>query len=80
MGEVEMYAFNAAGDLETLQGLFSDSEFTTTRPVLDLKTNRYVVKSTNGSDYPMLDCSGMIKVTPGNQDLLVGHTTWTRKC
>jgi hypothetical protein len=79
MDEIEMYALNAAGDLETLQGLFGDDQYLPPRPVLDLATNRYVMKSyANGTMYPMLDCSALVKVTPGNQDLLAGHTTWTR--
>ena len=55
---------NSMGDLEDLNGVLADAE-----PSLAARVPiPNAVKDT--------DCSGFIKVLPGNADIVVGHSTW----
>ncbi len=78
MSELDLYAFNAAGDLETLLGLFGSG---ISKPKFDTRKLQYTMKYDSDefqSPYPELDCSGFVRVPDDNSDLFFGHTTWTR--
>eukprot|EP01132_Coremiostelium_polycephalum_P003860 gene3860-4811_t len=71
MTEMQLYLLTAAGDLQTLIPLYADyySE--------EERFNWFgtEIRPPKFEDQ-LLDCSALIRVLPGNQDVYFGHTTW----
>ncbi|PRP87203.1 phospholipase B-like protein [Planoprotostelium fungivorum] len=72
--QIELYALISDGDLETLVPLYQNDS---SRAMRHREKMMQQKRSNDDVTIPkMLDCSGFIKMT--EDDLLVGHTTWTR--
>lgn len=69
ISEMQLYILSSAGDLQTLNSLYGN-------PGVNAKVAPFLYSDKGADAIDFLDCSALIRVTPGQQDVYFGHTTW----